>query len=201
MKKVAVFVDWEAVRKGVFEKSSFKIDYNKVDNVIKFVEAFIKKDEEEIYRTFVYLCEPYKGEAGGVNYSQSATTKAGMSFIEKLQVKDLIAVRKGTIAYRGKDDKGKPIFMQKQVDMLLGLDIAHIAYNRLADRALILSFDTDMVPAMKVARINGLQVIWGYCPDIIIDRQDMPSHLLKKHSDLIRGVDFSSIFTPPTVCP
>ena len=53
--------------------------------------------------------------------------------------------------------------------MLFGLDIAHVSYNRLVDRILILSSDTDIVPAMKTARINGLQVILGCCPDVQTD--------------------------------
>lgn len=113
-----------------------------------------------------------------------------INFIEKLQVEDHIAIRKGKIVYRGLDNQNSPIFIQKQVDMLLGLDIAHVAYNKLADRALILTVDTDIIPAMKTARINGLQVIWGCCPDV---QNDLPKGL-KKHSDFIREINFTSIF-------
>lgn len=71
-KKVAIFVDWENVRKGIFEKASNtlhkKIDYNNVNNVLKFFDSFIEPDEEEIYRTFVYLSEPYAGIADGKDY-------------------------------------------------------------------------------------------------------------------------------------
>lgn len=169
-KKVAIFVDWENVRKGIFEEASKaihkKINYNDVDNVLKFFYSFIEPDKEEIYRTFVYLSEPYAGTAGGIDYKTTPAFTYAINFIEKLSVNDHIAIRKGKIVYRGLDKESKPIFMQKQVDMLLGLDIAHIAYNKLADRALILTADTDIIPAMKTARINGLQVIWGCCPDV-----------------------------------
>lgn len=193
-KKVAIFGDWENVRKGIFEEASNtlhkKINYNDVDNVLKFFYAFIEPDKEEIYRTFVYLSEPYAGSIGGKDYKTTAAFTNGINFIEKLQVEDYIAIRKGKIVYRGIDNQNRPIFMQKQVDMLLGLDIAHIAYNKLADRALILTADTDIIPAMKTARINGLQVIWGCCPDI---QNALPKEL-KKHSDFIREIKFSSIF-------
>lgn len=167
-----------------------KISYNDVDNVIKFFNSFIVPQDEEIYRIFVYLSEPYGGIINGKDYKTTPPFKYAINFIEKLQVKDYIAVRKSKIVYQGLASQRKPIFTQKQVDMLLGLDIAHVAYKRLADRALILTVDTDIIPAMKTARINGLQVIWGCCPDV----QNDPSNDLRKHADFIREVPFNSIF-------
>jgi len=193
-KKVAIFVDWENIRKGVFEnaykKLSKKVNYNEVENVIRLFSAFLDSDTEEIYRIFVYLCEPYGGIINGNDFSKTPVFSAANGFIEKLQVKDYIAIRKGKIVCQGIDKEDKPIFVQKQVDMLLGLDIAHVAYKRLADRALILTADTDIIPAMKTARINGLQVIWGCCPDV---QGDLPKDL-RKHADFIRETNFSTIF-------
>ena len=73
--------------------------------------------------------------------------------------------------------------------MLLGLDIAHVAYNKLVDRIMVFSCDLDVIPAMKVARINGLQVIWACCPDIV----QTPNEI-KRHSDFVREIDFLKIF-------
>ncbi len=52
----------------------------------------------------------------------------------------------------------KPSITQKGVDMKIGLDIASIAYKKLADVILLISGDSDLVPALKLARIEGLQV-------------------------------------------
>ena len=71
--------------------------------------------------------------------------------------------------------------------MLFRLDIAHVAFNKYADRVLILCFDTDMIPAMKEARIYGMQVIWGWCPDL----QTKPDDNLRKHADFIRAKTFN----------
>ena len=70
---------------------------------------------------------------------------------------------------------------QKQVDMLLGLDIAHVSYQRLVDRILVFCKDTDIVPALKCARINGLQVCLAHIKEgfaIVAE--------LKKHVDISR---------------
>ena len=193
-KKIAVFVDWENIRKSVFEdvykNTGKKIDYNDVQNALKLILSFVETNDEEIYRIFVYLCEPYGGIINGFDYKTTPVYVLGSKFIEDIQVKDYVAVRKGKLAFRGFDKFNKPIFVQKQVDMLIGLDIAHIAFNKYVDRALILCFDTDIIPAMKIARMNGLQVIWGWYSDVLGN----PPDALRKHSDFIRDKEFNSIF-------
>jgi uncharacterized LabA/DUF88 family protein len=48
---------------------------------------------------------------------------------------------------------------QKGVDMKIGLNIAAMAYKRLVDRIILISGDSDFVPAAKVARRQGIDVI------------------------------------------
>ena len=194
MEKVAIFVDWENIRKSIFHEAykvlGKKIDYNNIDNTLKFFHSFIDPSTEKIYRIYVYLAEPYGGKIGGVDYKSTPVYTLGMQFIQNIQVREHIAVRKGKLVFRGFDKKSKPLFEQKRTDMLFGLDIAHVAFNKYADRALILCFDTDMIPAMKEARIHGMQVIWGWCSDL----QPMPDDNLRKHADFIRAKPFDSIF-------
>ncbi|MFZ6007664.1 MAG: NYN domain-containing protein [Nitrospirota bacterium] len=198
MKKIAIFVDWENLRQRVFVEASTvlgkKINYNHIPNVIKLITSFVEPNEE-IHRIFFYLAKPFGETVNGVDYSQTSTYQNSVSFIKKLAIQDNIAVRKGYLAIRGYDKNNQPIFVQKQVDMLIGLDIAHISHHKHADRVLILSADTDIIPAMKTARINGLQVVYGYCSDI----QGNDIHRkLKEHSDFIRERDFGSIFNKPS---
>lgn len=197
MKKVAVFVDWDNVRMGVFEeagkKLGYRTNYNDINNIIKYIYTFVDPVKEEIYRTFFYLTDPYGDRIDGIDYSKTPTYRHATSFIERLSVKDHIAIRKGTLVPRGKDAQGNTIFIQKKVDMLLGLDVAHVSYCRLVDRVLIFSYDTDIVPALKVARINGMQVIFAACPDI----QNNIHRELRVHADIIREVPFGTIFPKP----
>ena len=52
-----------------------------------------------------------------------------------------------------------PDIRQKGVDMLLGLDIAALAYKRQTDRLVIVANDADYVPAVKLAREEGIKVV------------------------------------------
>jgi uncharacterized LabA/DUF88 family protein len=54
---------------------------------------------------------------------------------------------------------------QKGVDTKMSLDIASLAYKRLVDRIVLITGDSDFVPAAKLARREGIDVIldplWG----------------------------------------
>ena len=48
---------------------------------------------------------------------------------------------------------------QKGVDMKIGLDIASMAYKNQVDRIILISGDSDFVPAAKLARREGIDFI------------------------------------------
>ncbi|MEN6411816.1 MAG: NYN domain-containing protein [Veillonellales bacterium] len=51
-----------------------------------------------------------------------------------------------------------PDIQQKGVDMKIGLDIAWISLNKITERILVITGDSDFIPAIKLARRNGIQV-------------------------------------------
>ena len=78
----------------------------------------------------------------------------------------------------------KPRFVQKAVDMRLGLDIAAYAADRSVDRVILVTGDTDCLPVMKRARTAGLQVVLVQFP-----KQRLARELLW-HSDFQRLVEW-----------
>ena len=58
-----------------------------------------------------------------------------------------------------KDENFSFDFKQKGIDIKLGVDIATLAYKKLVDRIVLISGDSDFVPAIKLARIEGIDVI------------------------------------------
>ena len=71
-----------------------------------------------------------------------------------------------------------PRIEQKAVDMKIGLDIAFMATKKVADLLIIITGDSDIVPALKFARREGMQV--GLDP---LHCQIMPE--LSEHVDFI----------------
>ena len=58
-----------------------------------------------------------------------------------------------------KDDDFQPNLIQKGVDMRIGLDIASITLKKQASIIILVSGDSDFVPAAKLARREGVTVI------------------------------------------
>jgi uncharacterized LabA/DUF88 family protein len=75
-----------------------------------------------------------------------------------------------------------PDFEQKGVDMRIGLDIASYSAHKCIDRIVLVSNDTDCVPAMKHGRKAGLQVVIVNIPNAKIAPE------LQMHSDYRRLV-------------
>ena len=48
---------------------------------------------------------------------------------------------------------------QKGVDMKLGIDISSLAYKKQVDQIILISGDSDFVPAAKLARREGIDFI------------------------------------------
>ena len=70
---------------------------------------------------------------------------------------------------------------QKGVDIRLGLDIASLAYKRLVNRIVLVAGDSDFVPAAKLARREGIEVV--------LDPMWQPVHdYLYEHIDGLRSV-------------
>lgn len=53
----------------------------------------------------------------------------------------------------------EPTIKQKGVDMKLGIDIASLAYKKQVDQIILIAGDSDFVPAAKLARREGIDVI------------------------------------------
>lgn len=70
---------------------------------------------------------------------------------------------------------------QKGVDMRLGLDLVSLALKRLVDQVVIITGDSDFVPAIKIARTEGVEVILDPMGQHIADD-------LQEHIDRIRTV-------------
>ena len=164
-----------------------------------FIESFAqmcKIQGEEILRILYYDCAPYAGTVklpvSGNPYNFAGSDK----WLGELARKDLFAVRRGVLKFRGYKPKHTPVnqapqltdadftpdFEQKGVDMRIGLDIATYSANGSVDRIVLVSNDTDCVPAIKHGRKAGLQVVVVELPNSSVAAE------LLMHSDFKRMV-------------
>lgn len=147
------------------------------DYIEKIALACVAADEQ-LLRILYYDCAPYKGKAKlPVSGAEHEFTGSDV-WLRDLASRNLFAVRRGVLKFRGFKPKKIPIstatlsdsdfspdFEQKGVDMRIGLDMANHAANKSVDRIILITGDTDCIPAMKHARISGLQIVLATMPN------------------------------------
>lgn len=170
------------------------------DYDVEFIEQFAHncfEADEYNFRIFYYDSPQYRGTVSLPVSGTKRNFKASDKWLMDLAKLERFAVRKGTLAFRGWIPKnipiaGKPLtdadfrpqFEQKGVDMRIGLDIALFSERRSIDRIVIVSGDTDMIPAMKQARKSGLEIAIVQLPAPVFNLHDT----LQAHADTIRQV-------------
>lgn len=88
------------------------------------------------------------------------------------------------------DSDFEPILVQKQVDMMIGLDIAKLSNTRFVDRLILITSDSDLIPAIRLARANGTKVT------IITGNRKIVKKRLIKTCDEHRDVSHPGLFPP-----
>ncbi|OGI08841.1 MAG: hypothetical protein A2Y40_05100 [Candidatus Margulisbacteria bacterium GWF2_35_9] len=200
MDKVAILVD------GGYYKVCFRQKYKanpKADNVIEHCNKLMKhcfSANKELFRIFYYDCLPYdKADEHPITkqvieYNSTPQYEENMAFLNELKIKPSIAFRKGLLHLNGwkltsnalanlihskREIKPHDIqadFKQKRIDMKIGLDIASLSTKRNVDTIILVTGDTDFIPAMKFARREGVKVFINILkPDCSED--------LKEHAD------------------
>lgn len=171
--RVSVMIDGGHLRALAKEA---KHEYNP-DYIEKVSHACVASDEK-LLRILYYDCAPYVGKAKLPVSGLEHEFKGSDGWLRDLAARDLFAVRRGVLKFRGfkpkkipiataqlSDTDFKPDFEQKGVDMRIGLDIANQAATRSVDRIILITGDTDCIPAMKHARISGVQLVLASLPN------------------------------------
>lgn len=174
--KVAVLIDGAFLRKKY--KQAFKQNLTPHDT-----EKFVKRSLEFLgfsavdYRAYFYECRPC-GKKTQLPVSKkefcfdsTPQFRDGNALLDGIAALDYFAVREGQIMFSGwalrkkcydqqphTDDSFAPCLSQKGVDMKIGLDVAWISYEKTFDRIVLVTADSDFIPAIKVARRGGIFV-------------------------------------------
>lgn len=93
-----------------------------------------------------------------------------------------LASREGTITIG--PDQLQPSISQKGVDMRLGMDIAALTLKRMAGIIVLVTGDSDFVPAMKFARREGMQLFLATLGHGVKES-------MREHSDLMLTLEKS----------
>jgi uncharacterized LabA/DUF88 family protein len=192
MMRIAILIDGGHLRVHVRHAGhTYDPDY-----IEKVALACVDRDET-VLRILYYDCAPFVGKAKLPVSGKPHEFKGSDTWLKHLASKDLFAVRRGVLKFRGFKPKAvpvspagltdadfKPDFEQKGVDMRIGLDIATFCNSKAVDRIVLITADTDCIPAMKHGRIAGLQIVL-----VAFANQKPPQELLW-HADFERRVSW-----------
>lgn len=156
MAQLAIFIDGGYVAKIAEQHLGFWIDYEKLSDAVRERIARSTQEPLDLLRTYFYDCLPYQSNPPSADERDRFSKKR--SFFSGLGRLPRYRVREGRLAYRGDDANGIPIFQQKRVDLMIGLDIASLAAKRAITHAAVLAGDSDLLPAFEAAQQEGITV-------------------------------------------
>lgn len=181
-KKYAILLDGGFLKRKLGSKNS---PASAVD-IANFTDKIQQDDrlkELELYRIYYYDAPPFSGKRSKPlrrqpeNFALSPLFKNNQKMLEDLKQMPFFAVRLGELSFNGwsvdqklfknvdpktqslqlSHEHLKPIIAQKGVDMRIGLDIAALALKSHADMIVLVTGDSDFIPALKFARREGIQ--------------------------------------------
>lgn len=140
-----------------------------------------------LYRIFYYDCLPFENKVHNpishkcIDFKMSEQATRMNAIIEELKKQRKVALRLGTVKDSGRwilyDRVARQIYNgtkrvedlsetdvyydmhQKGIDMKIGVDIASLALKRFVDKIVLISGDSDFVPAAKLARREGIDFV------------------------------------------
>lgn len=149
MEKIAIFIDAGYLNKVLeqdFDRT--KIDFEKMKNILS--------ENDNLLRAYYYNCLPYQSSTP--TDDEKKRFSSCQKFHGKLKRIDCFDVREGRLEYRGTDDTGKRIFVQKRVDIMLACDLVQLSIKNKIEKAIIITGDSDFLPAIDIAKKEGVSI-------------------------------------------
>lgn len=172
----AIFIDGGYFDRVSRDCGSPRIDFGKLSQELA--------KPHELLRTYYYHCLPYMGPMPSEEDQARYDNK--QRFFNALTRLNRFEVREGKLEYRGTDrESERPIFEQKRVDIYLGVDLVMLAAKQRLHRAILVTGDSDFLPAIRAAKNEGviIHLFHGSGPQ-------------QPHKDLWDEVDERTLITP-----
>lgn len=202
--RYAILLDGEYVKKMLGKRHRHFPDTGQVMAEVARIKATPELAPLQLYRVFYHTAEPLTGTATHpldkttIDFGSTAVFRQNTQLIDRLENQPDVAVRRGTLVHQGwqlSERAAKqlvtgvkaqidatdvvPKIQQKGVDMRIGLDIASLALKQLVGTIVVVTGDSDLVPAMRFARREGLRVYL----DTLGNQGIRPE--LKLHADIV----------------
>jgi uncharacterized LabA/DUF88 family protein len=201
--KFAILMDGGFVKKKLQARHGHFPTVAEIESEVARIKAHKEVADYTLLRVYFYdappasglLTNPISGTTSDLSKNRHHSANVGLQ--QALEVQPNFALRMGEAAVHGwalgdaaLDDISKngprllqardlvPSIEQKGVDLRIGLDIARLSLCKLADIVVVVTGDSDMIPAFKFARREGVRVYLDHMSHGV--RRE-----LKAHCDLV----------------
>ncbi len=154
--KSAIFIDGAHLN-SILRKhhSGAEVGYDKL--------ALHLTGSDDLLRTYYYDSPPYQSNPPSTDESTRFAKR--QRFFQSLRQLPKFEVREGRCARYWNKDASKWDFEQKRVDVLFSVDLVRLASKGKLERVILLTGDSDFLPAVSVAKDEGVQVRLLHSPN------------------------------------
>lgn len=147
MNRSAIFID------GTYLNKLLEREFNRARIDYSLLAEHLSRDTD-LLRTYYYHCPPHMSTPSTEEEQQRL--RSSEQFFAALRRLPRFDVRLGKLTFRGLDQDGRPIFIQKRVDIMLSVDLVKLSTTRQITQAILLAGDADFVPAVQAAKEHGV---------------------------------------------
>lgn len=185
--RTAILIDGGFYRKRAYALAGDLPPKERADELEKYCYNHVR--DNYLYRIFYYDCPPLEKQVfhpltrKQIDYKSTLLYKWTNDFFDQLKRRRKFALRMGKLEqrkaaiFRIKESSMKRLlagtldlsnlqendfeldYAQKGVDMRIGIDIASLSHKKQVDQIILISGDSDFVPAAKHARREGIDFI------------------------------------------
>jgi len=197
--KYAILIDGGFIKKKLKARNNNFPTVADIDGEIARIGANLHLAAYSLLRVYFYDAPPASGvvtnpiDGARTDLSSRPDYSANIGLQQALELQPNFALRMGECAVHGwelgpaaRRNLGQaphvlaandlvPNIEQKGVDLRIGLDIARLAIRQLVDIIVVITGDSDMVPAFKFARREGLRVYLDHMGHAV--KRDLKAHV------------------------
>lgn len=186
-------------------------DINHFNNLFERIKASEYLSNQRLHRIYYYDSTPLEetydkplSDGAKIDFSQSPVVAAAKSLFDHLSKYPFVALRLGELSFNGWQLKNKvlkkatadsatithadlaPNITQKGVDMRIGMDIAALTLKKQVQTIVLVTGDSDFIPAMKFARREGANLY------LVTLGHNVKASMLE-HSDIVLDIAASEL--------
>jgi uncharacterized LabA/DUF88 family protein len=174
--ETTVMIDGAFIRKKFRSAMKKDISAPDIQQIVTKIFGLVNISNHN-YRVYFYDCKPCSEKTSlpishtAYDFEAKPQYAKGMALIKDIKMLPFFAVREGILSFNGwtlrpnrygmnplTDDCFAPNLKQKGVDIKIGLDVAWISFNHIANNIIMITGDSDFVPVIKTARRSGVFV-------------------------------------------